>query len=121
MDRTYSISLSPSHFEGEERKYVDEAFSRREVGSFGLNLTVFERDLESYLKEDSHVVALSSGTSAIHLALIMARVSLNDEVLCQSFTFSASANPIRYQGANPVFIDSELETWNMQELRSRCF
>tara|TARA_R110002073_G_scaffold322276_2_gene498841 strand:+ start:23614 stop:24720 length:1107 start_codon:yes stop_codon:yes gene_type:complete len=73
----------------------------------------FEKDLEKYLNSNKKVVALNSGTSAIHMALILANVKRGDEVLCQSFTFSASANPIVYQGANPVFIDSEPETWNM--------
>ena len=77
-------------------------------------VTVFESKLESYFKTESRSVAvLNSGTAAIHLALILAGVTQNDEVICQSFTFAASANPIMYQGANPVFIDSEKETWNM--------
>ncbi|MGY0425549.1 MAG: DegT/DnrJ/EryC1/StrS family aminotransferase, partial [Polaribacter sp.] len=113
MDKIHQILLSMSHFEGNERKYVDGAFSKGEVGSFGLNLSGFEIDLENYFGNDSYVVALYSGTSAIHLALVLSGVSLNDEVLCQSFTFSASANPIIYQGAKPTFIDSESETWNM--------
>ncbi len=77
------------------------------------NIVFFEDRLKYYLKSNSNVACLSSGTSAIHLALILSGVTNNDEVLCQSFTFSASANPILYQGATPVFIDSELETWNM--------
>ncbi|WP_417857432.1 DegT/DnrJ/EryC1/StrS family aminotransferase [Xanthomarina gelatinilytica] len=73
----------------------------------------FEQDLQNYIKQDKAIACLSSGTAAIHLALILAGVTKNDEVICQSFTFSASANPIVYQGAQPVFIDSEKETWNM--------
>jgi len=79
----------------------------------GENITDFEKDLEKYLKNNSKAACLSSGTAAIHLALILAGVGQNDEVICQTFTFSASANPITYQGAEPVFIDSEKDTWNM--------
>ena len=79
----------------------------------GPNVNAFEQDLRNYLNEDVHVVALSAGTAALHLALVMLDVKPGDEVLCQSFTFSASANPIKYQGASPVFVDSEPETWNM--------
>ena len=80
---------------------------------YGENITDFEQDIEKYLIQNSKVACLSSGTAAIHLALILAGVLQDDEVLCQSFTFSASANPITYQGAKPVFIDSEKDTWNM--------
>jgi len=79
----------------------------------GENIIGFEQDIENYLTQNSKVACLSSGTAAIHLALILAGVEQNDEVLCQTFTFSASANPITYQGAKPVFIDSERDTWNM--------
>ena len=74
---------------------------------------MFEQDLKSYLNDDVHIVALSSGTAAIHLALVQLGVGPGDEVICQSFTFAASANPIKYLGATPVFIDSETDTWNM--------
>ena len=73
----------------------------------------FEKDLTHYIGNESRVACVSSGTAGLHLALILADVQLNDEVICQSFTFSASANPIIYQGANPIFIDSEIDTWNM--------
>jgi len=106
------ISLSNSHLSGQEINYINDALSNNEL-SFGENLNVFQRNLEDYLGENKKVAALSSGTAAIHLALVMAGVELGDEVLCQSFTFSASANPITYQGAKPVFVDSEEETWNM--------
>lgn len=98
---------------GGEQKYVQEAFDTNWVAPLGPNVTGFETDLQSYLKADSHVAALSSGTAALHLALIMLGVGPGDEVICQSMTFSASANPIAYLGATPVFIDSEKETWNM--------
>lgn len=98
---------------GTEQNYIKEAFDTNWIAPLGPNVTGFEKDIESYLKEGSHVACLSSGTAAIHLALVQLGVGLNDEVLCQSMTFSASANPIKYQGAIPVFIDSEAETWNM--------
>ena len=98
---------------GVEQKYVQEAFESNWIAPLGPNVNGFEVDIATYLKQDSNVACLSSGTSAIHLALIMAGVTLNDEVICQSMTFSASANPIIYQGAIPVFIDSENDTWNM--------
>jgi len=106
------ISLSNSHLSGQEINYINDALNNNEL-SFGENLNVFQRNLENYLGGNKKVAALSSGTAAIHLALVLADVGLDDEVLCQSFTFSASANPITYQGAKPVFIDSEMETWNM--------
>ncbi|AEH00893.1 DegT/DnrJ/EryC1/StrS aminotransferase family protein [Lacinutrix sp. 5H-3-7-4] len=107
------IWLSSPHMGGNEQTYIKEAFDTNWIAPLGPNVRGFENDLESYLKEDVNVAALSSGTAAIHLALVQLGVSLNDEVLCQSMTFSASANPIAYQGATPVFIDSEPETWNM--------
>jgi len=106
------ISLSKSHLSGQEINYINDAFSNNEL-SFGENLDVFQINLENYLGENKKVAALSSGTAAIHLALVLAGVKQDDEVACQSFTFSASANPITYQGAKPIFIDSEMETWNM--------
>lgn len=107
------IWLSSPHMGGGEQKYVQEAFDTNWVAPLGPNVNGFEDDLENYIKEQSHVACLVSGTSAIHLALILSGVGLNDEVLCQSMTFSASANPIKYQGAYPIFIDSEKDTWNM--------
>lgn len=97
---------------GSELKYIHEAFEQNWIAPLGPNLDNFEEDLAEYLGV-SHVAALSSGTAAIHLALILLGVGRADEVLCQSFTFSATANPIVYQGAVPVFIDSETSTWNM--------
>ena len=107
------IWLSSPHMGGNEQKYVQEAFDSNWVAPLGPNVTGLESDLESYLNQDVFVAALSSGTAAIHLALILLDVKHDDEVICQSMTFSASANPIVYQGATPVFIDSEPETWNM--------
>ncbi|EDM43000.1 putative aminotransferase [unidentified eubacterium SCB49] len=107
------IWLSSPHMGGKERDFVTEAFDTNWVAPLGPNVNGFEQDIAAYLKEDVHVAALSSGTSAIHLALILLGVGQGDEVLCQTMTFSASANPIVYQGATPVFIDSETTTWNM--------
>ncbi len=114
MSNTISkIWLSSPHMGGSEQQFVNEAFETNWVAPLGPNVNGFEQDLESYLKEGSHVAALSSGTGALHLGLILLGVQAGDEVICQSMTFSASANPIMYLGATPVFIDSELETWNM--------
>jgi dTDP-4-amino-4,6-dideoxygalactose transaminase len=98
---------------GAEQGFVNEAFATNWVAPLGPNVSGFEQDLEDYLQSGVHVAALASGTSAIHLGLILLGVGKDDEVICQSFTFSASANPIVYQGATPVFVDSEPETWNM--------
>ena len=98
---------------GNEQKFVKEAFDTNWVAPLGPNVTGFEEDLEKYLGEGAHVGALSSGTAALHLGLIMLGVTAGDEVICQSMTFSASANPIMYLGATPVFVDSEEETWNI--------
>lgn len=108
------IWLSSPHMGDTEQKYVQEAFDTNWVAPLGPNVTGFETDLEQFLQEDNmQVAALSSGTAALHLGLILLGVKAGDEVICQSFTFSASANPILYQGATPVFVDSEPETWNM--------
>lgn len=107
------ILLSSPHMGGNEQKYIAEAFVNNWIAPFGPNIKKFEKDLEYYLKENSNVVGLNSGTAAIHLGLILLGVKSGDEVLCQSLTFSASANPIVYLGAKPIFIDSEKETWNM--------
>lgn len=107
------IWLSSPHMGGNEQKFVQEAFDTNWVAPLGPNVTGFENDLAQYVGNNSHVAALSSGTAAIHLGLILLDVKAGDEVICQSFTFSASANPILYQGAIPVFIDSELDNWNM--------
>jgi dTDP-4-amino-4,6-dideoxygalactose transaminase len=107
------IWLSLAHMGGHEQKFIQEAFDTNWVVPLGPNVNGFEKDLRGYLNDDVHVVALSSGTAAIHLALVQLGVGPGDEVICQSFTFAASANPIKYLGASPVFIDSESDTWNM--------
>lgn len=107
------IWLSSPHMGSQEQEYVKEAFDTNWVAPLGPNVNAFENSLENYLGNSKKTAAVSSGTAAIHLGLILAGVTQGDEVLCQSFTFSASANPITYQGAIPVFIDSEPETWNM--------
>ena len=98
---------------GLEQKYIQEAFDTNWVVPLGPNVNGFEKDLEFFVGQNKHVVALSSGTAAVHLALIACGVSPGDEVLVQSFTFCASSHPITYLGATPVFIDSEMDTWNM--------
>lgn len=107
------IWLSSPHMGGEEQRFVQEAFDTNWVAPLGPNVNGFEKDLEGYLGNGVHVAALSAGTAAIHLGLILLKVGKGDEVICQSMTFSASANPILYQGATPVFVDSEKDTWNM--------
>ncbi|PWK21129.1 dTDP-4-amino-4,6-dideoxygalactose transaminase [Maribacter polysiphoniae] len=107
------IWLSSPHMGGTEQDYVKEAFDTNWIAPLGPNVTGFELDIQSYLGQDSHVAVLSSGTAALHLGLQLLGVGRDDEVLCQSFTFSASANPIVYLGAIPIFIDSERETWNI--------
>ncbi|WP_324719181.1 DegT/DnrJ/EryC1/StrS family aminotransferase [Salinimicrobium sp. HB62] len=107
------IYLSSPHMGGNELKYIHQAFEQNWIAPLGPNVNGFEEDLKKYLKEDVHVAALSSGTAALHLALILAGVERGDEVLCQSLTFAASANPIVYLGATPVFVDSEEETLNI--------
>lgn len=98
---------------GNEQAYVKEAFDTNWVAPLGPNVTQFENAIADYLGGQVHVAALSSGTAAIHLALELLGVTRGDEVICQTFTFSASANPILYLGATPVFVDSERTTWNM--------
>ncbi len=107
------IWLSSPHMGGGEQKYVQEAFDTNWVAPLGPNVNGFEEDLGNFVGEDSKVACLASGTSALHLALVLSGVSHGDEVICQSMTFSASANPIVYQGGKPVFVDSEKDTWNM--------
>ena len=107
------IWLSSPHMGGNELKYIHEAFDQNWVAPLGPNVSNFEKRLEKQLGGSHHVAALSSGTSALHLALIQLGVMHGDYVICQSMTFSASANPILYQGAIPVFIDSEKDTWNL--------
>ena len=98
---------------GTEESYVKEAFDTNWIAPLGPNVNGFEDSIKCYLGEGKEVAAISSGTAGIHLALVLLGIGRDDLVLCQSFTFSASANPIKYQGARPVFIDSEKDTWNM--------
>lgn len=107
------IWLSSPHMGGNEINFIHEAFEQNWIAPLGPNVGGFEKDLKNYLNHDVEVAALSSGTAALHLALIILGIKQGDEVLCQSLTFSASANPIVYVGATPVFIDSEPYTWNM--------
>jgi len=106
------IYLSSPHMGGEELDYIHEAFETNWIAPLGANVNGFEKALQDYTGR-GHAAVLTSGTAALHLALILCGVKAGDEVLCQSFTFAATANPIRYQGATPVFIDSEPDTWNM--------
>jgi len=106
------IWLSSPHMGGTEQKYVNEAFETNWIAPLGPHVDGLEQDLSQYTGT-KHAAALSSGTAAIHLALIMLGVGSGDEVICQTMTFSASANPIAYLGAIPIFIDSERDTWNM--------
>lgn len=107
------ILLSLAQMGGNEQRYIQEAFDTNWVVPLGPNVNGFENDLVNFLGEDRSVVALSSGTAAIHLGLLQLGVGVGDEVICQSFTFAASANPIKYLGATPIFIDSEEQTWNI--------
>ena len=110
------IYLSLAHMSGHEQDFIKEAFDTNWVVPLGPNVNAFEKELAEYLKEGRHIVALSSGTAALHLGLIELGVQAGDEVICQSFTFAASANPIAYQSATPVYVDSEQDTWNMSPL-----
>ncbi|NMM48030.1 aminotransferase class I/II-fold pyridoxal phosphate-dependent enzyme [Marinigracilibium pacificum] len=107
------IYLSAPHMGGMEQAYVNEAFDTNWVAPIGPNLNAFEDQIAEYHGDNFHVAALSSGTAAIHLALIILGVGQGDEVICSTFTFSGTCNPIRYQGAIPIFVDSEKDTWNM--------
>ncbi|CEN33963.1 DegT/DnrJ/EryC1/StrS family aminotransferase [Capnocytophaga cynodegmi] len=107
------VWLSSPHMGGSELKYIHEAFDQNWVAPLGPNVNGFEEDLEKYLEQNVKVAALSAGTAALHLALVALGIKSGDEVICQSFTFSASANPIVYQGATPIFVDSEPQTWNI--------
>lgn len=113
MSDNKRIWLSLAHMGGTEQKYVKEAFDTNWVVPLGPNVDAFENDLSEYLGHGVHAAALSAGTAALHLGLILLGVSCGDEVICQSFTFAASANPIAYLGAKPVFVDSEADTGNM--------
>ena len=107
------IWLSSPHMGGTERDFVTQAFDTNWVAPLGPNVNGFESDLELYQGNDTHVAALSSGTAAIHLALIQAGVGPGDEVICQSFTFCGTTNPVLYLGAIPIMVDSESTSWNM--------
>ncbi|MFD2098847.1 DegT/DnrJ/EryC1/StrS family aminotransferase [Flagellimonas iocasae] len=107
------IWLSPPHMGNNEEAYVKEAFDSNWIAPLGPNVHYFETAIEEFVGNNAHTACLSSGTAAIHLALELMGVGKGDEVLCQSFTFSASANPITYLGATPIFIDSEEDTWNI--------
>lgn len=107
------IWLSSPHMSGHEEKFIKEAFNSNWIAPLGPNVNGFENDLESYLGNKVHVAALTTGTAAIHLALVLLNIKENDEVICQTKTFAASVNPVTYLGAKPVFVDSEKETWNM--------
>lgn len=112
----YKIWLSPPHVCGNELKYIHRAFHSNWIAPIGAELDTFEDEIEKIIGQGKKVIALNSGTAAIHLALILAGVSKGDEVICQSFTFVAAVNPILYLGATPIFVDSESETWNMSPI-----
>lgn len=107
------IWLSSPHMGGGEMGYIQEAFEHNWVAPLGKNVDEFEIAIQDYLQENKFAAALSSGTAALHLALIQLGIGYGDEVICQSFTFSATANPIKYLGATPVFVDSDKTNWNM--------
>ena len=113
MSDSSKIWLSSPHMGGNEQKFINEAFDTNWIAPLGPNVNGFEDDIKTYLKTNKHVVALSSGTAAIHLALVQLGVGRDDEVICQSFTFCGSINPIIYQGATPILVDSEPTTWNI--------
>ncbi|MCD8292012.1 MAG: aminotransferase class I/II-fold pyridoxal phosphate-dependent enzyme [Prevotella sp.] len=105
--------LCLAHMGGQEQRYIQEAFDTNWVVPLGPNVDAFEKQLEAFLGNGRYVAAVSSGTAAIHLALVLLGIGKGDEVICSSMTFAATANPIVYQGAEPIFIDSEPKTWNM--------
>ena len=107
------IWLSPPHMGGNEETYVKEAFDSNWIAPLGPNVQQFENSIEDFVGNNTYAACLSSGTGAIHLSLELLGIGQGDEVICQSFTFAASANPITYLGASPVFVDSEKETWNI--------
>jgi pyridoxal phosphate-dependent aminotransferase EpsN len=115
MTNKSRIFLSPPHMSGNEQKYINEAFETNWIAPLGPNVDAFEKELAEYVGAKG-AAAVSSGTAAIHLALRLLDVQQGDKVFCSSLTFIASANPILYQGAEPVFIDSEPDTWNMSPL-----
>jgi dTDP-4-amino-4,6-dideoxygalactose transaminase len=114
------IWLSSPHMDGGEKKYVNEAFDTNWVAPLGPNVTGFENDLSYFVRSkesnEYYTAALTSGTAALHLALVMLGVTPNDVVLAQSFTFCGTTNPVVYQGAKIAFVDSERDTWNMDPI-----
>ena len=110
------IYLCLAHMSGKELDYIDEAFETNWVVPLGPNVNAFEEGLKEFMGQNKEVVALSAGTAAIHLALIQLGVASGDEVICQTFTFCASSNPVTYLGATPIFVDSEEDTWNMSPI-----
>ncbi|WP_433749051.1 DegT/DnrJ/EryC1/StrS family aminotransferase [Falsibacillus pallidus] len=112
MNKSKRIYLSPPHMSGDEQHFIQQAFDSNWIAPLGENVVQFENEICRYTGSPSSL-AVSSGTAAIHLALILLGIARNDFVICQSLTFVATANPILYQGAHPVFIDSEPDTWNM--------
>ena len=112
MERKILLSSPHMSDEGYELEYINDAFNKNWIAPLGENVTEFEKAIAEYTGAE-YTVALSAGTAALHLAMILTGVQPGDEVFCQSLTFSASANPVKYVGATPVFIDSEYETWNM--------
>ena len=113
MRKRIHLCLAKMSEEGWEQKYIQEAFDTNWVAPLGANVNGFEDDLKRFLGGEPEVLAVSSGTAAVHLALLLAGVGPGDEVIVQSFTFCASAHPVKYLGATPVFVDSEPDTWNM--------
>lgn len=107
------IWLSSPHMSGKEIGYIQQAFEDNWIAPLGPHVNNFSAEIENYLDAERHVTAVTSGTAALHLALLLLGVRADDEVICQSFTFAATANPIVYVGAKPIFVDSERETWNM--------
>lgn len=112
MENQKRIYLSPPHMSGYEEKYIAEAFATNWIAPLGPNVDAFEKEVASYVGAKG-ALALSSGSAAIHLALKLVGISPGDRVICSSLTFAASANPIIYEGGEPVFIDSEPQSWNM--------
>ena len=109
----FRIWISPPHLSGNELDFVKDALDKNWITSAGDNVNGFEQDLEEFIGNDNTVVALNSGTSALQLALLLLGIEKGDQVICQDFTFVASINPVAYIGAEPVFVDSERDTWNM--------
>lgn len=107
------IYLSPPHMSGYEQEFIEKAFNQNWIAPLGPNVNSFEKELKNYLNQNIYVTALSSGTAAIHIALILLGIKKGDEIICQTKTFAASVNPVIYLGAKPIFVDSEEYTWNM--------